>query len=87
MLAACMHMRKNMPVQIAEVYEMIHKGLKVPCFSDFSIRISNLGPSLGSRLLPINLALQIALEREGLRDQFNDKQGYDIMPTLSSPPL
>jgi len=75
--AVCTHIKKNMPIQVAGIYEMIHKGLKVPCFSDFSIRISNLGPYLGSRLLPINLALQIALEREGLRDLINDKQGCD----------
>ena len=73
--ATCMHIKKNMPDQVKEVYVMILKGLKVPCFSDFSIRISGMGPSLGGRLLPINLALRIALEREGLRDLINDRQG------------
>ena len=64
-LAVCAVMKEVMPRTVQEAAQAVKAGLPTPAFSDFSWRVAGIEPSLGGRLLPINRALQLALEREG----------------------
>ena len=63
-LAVCAVMKEVMPRTVQEAAQAVKAGLPTPAFSDFSWRVAGIEPSLGGRLLPINRALQLALERE-----------------------
>jgi Fe-S-cluster containining protein len=68
-LVACTCQKKAIPFAVAAAQEAISRGLPAPSFIDFSLRIAALEPSLGSRQMPINQALGLALERAGLMIQ------------------
>lgn len=65
-LAACAVMKEVMPRRVQEAAQSVKTGLPTPVFTDFTRRVAGIEPSLDGRFLPINRALQLALEREGL---------------------
>jgi len=73
-LALCTVMKKVIPRAAQDAAHAVERGLAAPAFTDFARRVAGLEPFLGGRLLPINRALQFALEREGFARQF-DKGG------------
>jgi Fe-S-cluster containining protein len=46
----------------AKASEDVSRGLSVPCYNDFFMRIALLSPALGFKMLPINTAFKEAIE-------------------------
>ena len=65
-LAACAVHKHQAADTIAMAQVSIASGLPVPLFADWQTRIANLDPHWGHQRLPINQALQIALEKLSL---------------------
>jgi Fe-S-cluster containining protein len=68
-LVACGRQKKEKPFAIKTTQEVISGRISVPSFDYSSLQITTLEPSLGRQRLPINQALQLALERYGLTIQ------------------
>ncbi|HVO82897.1 MAG TPA: YkgJ family cysteine cluster protein [Syntrophobacteria bacterium] len=65
-LAVCAVMKQVMPHAARDAVYAVERGLSAPRFIEFAHLVAGLEPALGERLLPINRALRMALEREGL---------------------
>jgi len=63
--AFCGRQREWAPALVAAAEDALHKGLKAPDYTNFSIRLS----ALDSKHIPINRAIHMAVERYGLRIQ------------------
>lgn len=80
-LAACKELKGSDPATIAIVSDFIASGGRIPVFCSYYSTLAGIDPALGSRMLPINLALKNALEtvyfhfpyRENLRSQRSSK--------------
>lgn len=70
-LAACRVMKKAVPDTIERAEQAISRGLAVPILSACSVPLAALEPALGAPLVPINQALQQAIQRLGLRGSFD----------------
>jgi Fe-S-cluster containining protein len=68
-LVTCGRQKKEKPFAIKAVQEAISGRISAPSFDYSSLQIATLEPSLGRQRLPINQALQLALERYGLTIQ------------------
>lgn len=68
-LAVCTVMKKVIPRAAQDAACAVGRGLAAPTFTDFAHQVAGLEPFLGGRALPINHALRLALEREGLARQ------------------
>jgi uncharacterized protein len=73
-VATCFRIRKANSLLCAEVQKRLDHGLPIPVMSDFVRRIEFLDMDLGVKLLPINQALQKALERVALAFQITQRQ-------------
>ncbi len=61
----CKIIKKEYPEKHQKAKELIEKGFKPSSMTDFSIRVSGISPDLGKKMLPINKAAKIALEKIG----------------------
>lgn len=61
-LATCKIIREGQAEQYKTVSEAIAKGLYVPVFTDYYMQLNQIDYQLGSKLLPVNRALKMALE-------------------------
>jgi len=68
-LVTCGRQKKEEPFAIKAAQEAISGRISAPSFDYSSLQIATLEPSLGRQRLPINQALQLALERYGLTIQ------------------
>jgi Fe-S-cluster containining protein len=74
-LLTCRRQKEQIPVLVKKAQEAISRGMAVPSFNYFFLQIVALEPSLGRHRLPINQALQFALERYGLTVQLMEANG------------
>jgi uncharacterized protein len=65
-LGACRYHKEIMPELIQKVKESIAEGMSAPSFSDIAFQLSNIEPYLSNQRMPINQALQVAIQRIGL---------------------
>lgn len=65
-LAACARHKTACPSAVDRARAAIAAGVPVPTFADFATQVAALDPSWGGDRLPINEALQVAIERVGL---------------------
>ncbi|WP_035667680.1 YkgJ family cysteine cluster protein [Flavobacterium sp. 83] len=61
-LATCKIIKEEQQQNFKDTEEAISKGLYVPNFSDYYMRLSQIDNRLATTLLPINEALKIAIE-------------------------
>ncbi|MGA8180193.1 MAG: hypothetical protein WB792_09045 [Desulfobacterales bacterium] len=63
-LAVCKHLKKTAPDSVSAAMAV---EAEAPCFTWYGTQISGLDPVLGTKMLPINMALRHAIERTGLQ--------------------
>jgi Fe-S-cluster containining protein len=63
-LAVCKHLKHTAPDDAAAA---MARATEAPCFTWYGTQIYGLDPVLGSKILPINMALRHAIERMGLQ--------------------
>lgn len=61
-LATCKIIREGQAEQYRTVSEAIAKGLYVPVFTDYYMQLNQIDYQLGTKMLPVNKALKVALE-------------------------
>lgn len=61
-LATCKIIKEGQKEKYDEVVSAISQGLKVPIFTDYYMRLSQIDVKLGNIILPINEALKMAIE-------------------------
>jgi Fe-S-cluster containining protein len=66
-LAVCRHIKQTDPHSAAAAIKLAEEA---PSFIHFSTQVYALNPALGTRLMPINMALRQAIERTGLNILF-----------------
>jgi Fe-S-cluster containining protein len=71
-LMTCRRQKKENPSSVKVAQEVISSGMSIPSFDYFFFQIATLEHSLGRHWLPINQALQLAIERYGLTVQHTD---------------
>jgi Fe-S-cluster containining protein len=81
-LVACAREKEIMPLAVVRAQEGFAAGAQAPNFTDYSLQIRGLEP--GGSLMPVNLAVQLALEREGLRRRLDEERADDVTPV---PPI
>jgi Fe-S-cluster containining protein len=64
--APCVRQKEMVPLAVERALMAVLTGQAVPGFANFSLQIVGLEPALGTRPLPINRAVELALERYGL---------------------
>jgi uncharacterized protein len=74
-LMTCRRQKKENPFSVKAAQEAISSGMSVPSFDYFFFPIATFEHSLGRHRLPINQALQLALERYGLTIQLMEANG------------
>jgi uncharacterized protein len=63
-LAVCKHLKQTAPDDVAAARAL---EVEAPCFTWYGTQICGIDPVLGTKILPINIALQYAIERMGLQ--------------------
>ncbi len=76
-LAVCKHLKHTAPDDVARAMAL---ATGAPCFTWYGTQIYGLDPVLGSKILPINMALRHAIQRMGLQMHL----AYDEMLGSSS---
>lgn len=61
-LAFCKIHKRTQPEVVEFTKKKIGEGMSVPMYRDWSLKISQLRPDLGTELLPLNLAVRKAIE-------------------------
>jgi len=61
-LATCKIIKEGQSEQYSSVSEAIQKGLYVPIFTDYYMKLSQIDFLLGNKIVPINKALILAIE-------------------------
>lgn len=61
-LATCKIIKEGQAENYKSTVEAISKGLYVPIFTDYYMQLNQIDYQLGSKILPINKALKMALE-------------------------
>lgn len=61
-LATCKIIKEGQAEKYETINESINQGLKVPIFTEYYMRLSQIDFRLGNRILPVNQALKLALE-------------------------
>jgi Fe-S-cluster containining protein len=74
-LVTCRRQKKENSFSVKTAQEVISSGMSVPSFDYFFLQIATLEHSLGRQQLPINQALQFALDRYGLTIQLMEANG------------
>jgi Fe-S-cluster containining protein len=75
-LAACKCLKAAAPLAVEAAG--VHAE-KAPCFSDVGAILYAIDPAAGSRLMPINGALQQAVQRTGLQMQMRHKENLGVI--------
>ncbi len=65
-LATCVKHKQVFPDDVTMAHVAIANGFPVPLFADWQARIANIDPHWGYQRMPINQALQVAIERVSL---------------------
>jgi hypothetical protein len=65
-LAACARHKQQFPDDVAMAQVAMANGVTVPHFADWQTQVANIDPHWGYQQMPINQALQIAIERVSL---------------------
>ena len=63
-LIICEHQKKTFPETAAQARQSVAQGLHVPGIAEYHLRL--FGLSSDNRLMPINMAIRVALEKFGL---------------------
>jgi Fe-S-cluster containining protein len=73
-LAVCKHLKQTAPNDIAAAMAL---EAEAPCFTWYGTQICGIDPVLGTKILPINMALRHAIERVGLQIHlaYNERLG------------
>jgi len=74
-LMTCRRQKKENSFSVKVAQEAILSGISAPSFGYFFLQIATLQHSLGRQRLPINQALQLALERYGVTIQLMEVNG------------
>jgi Fe-S-cluster containining protein len=74
-LLTCRRQKEEIPVLVKGAQEAISRGMAVPSFDYFFLKMVVLEPPLGRQRVPINRALHLALERYGLMVQLMEANG------------
>jgi len=61
-LATCKIIKESQLQNFLETEEAIRKGLYVPIFTDYYMKLSQIDYQLGTKMLPINKAIIVAIE-------------------------
>jgi len=61
-LATCKIIKEGQSEKFEAISESISKGLKVPIFTEYYMRLNQIDFRLGNMILPVNKALKVALE-------------------------
>jgi Fe-S-cluster containining protein len=61
-IATCTIIKEGQSEEFLKTSQAISNGLKIPVFSDYYIQLSNIDFTLGKIMLPVNLALKMAIE-------------------------
>jgi Fe-S-cluster containining protein len=75
-LVTCRRQKEQIPVLVKGAQEAISRGMAVPSFDYFFLKMVALEPSLGRQRVPINRALHLALGRYGLTVQLMEANGW-----------
>ena len=73
-LAVCKHLKHTAPDDVAAAMALESEA---PCFTWYGTQICGIDPVLGTKILPINMALRYAIERMGLQIHlgYNERLG------------
>ena len=66
-LVTCAVIKERLAQKVKETQQRLDQGLDVPLMSLYAQKVYNIDPHFGRELLPINRAVQMALERIGLK--------------------
>lgn len=72
-LATCVRHKQMAADAVERAQAAITDGLTAPNFAELCQQVANLDPYLGTQRLPINQALQVAIERVGLQLQMQEQ--------------
>lgn len=61
-LATCKIIKDNQSILVNNSENLIHEGLSVPVFTNYYMRLSQIDFHLGNKIVPINIALKLAIE-------------------------
>jgi Fe-S-cluster containining protein len=61
-LATCKIIKEGQAEKYETINASINQGLKVPIFTEYYMRLSQIDFRLGNRIMPVNQALKLALE-------------------------
>ncbi|MEW6072984.1 MAG: YkgJ family cysteine cluster protein [Planctomycetota bacterium] len=74
-LVACAVHREERPGETARAASLVAEGFPAAVFADEHVAIAAVHPTLGTELLPINVALARALEALALEERLRAEQG------------
>jgi Fe-S-cluster containining protein len=86
-LVTCRRQKEQELVLVRAVQDAISKGMSVSSFDYFFLQVETLQHSLAKQRLPINQALQFALERYGLTMQLLEENGTRVRKKDKGPVL
>jgi hypothetical protein len=86
-LVTCRRQKEQELVLVRAVQDAISKGMSVSSFDYFFLQVKTLQHSLAKQRLPINQALQFALERYGLTMQLLEENGTRVRKKDKGPVL
>jgi len=64
-LITCKIIKADQGEVCSRAQEQLHQGLAAPLLSLYSLRVADIDPASGRKLLPINQAISLALEKVG----------------------
>ena len=67
---SCRIIKQTYPADYQKAKELIEKGFHPSNMTDFMIRVVAMGSDLGRKMLPINVAARVAIEKVGLYSCF-----------------
>lgn len=73
-LVTCRNIKSDQPKEYERAQRMIDENYPVPVMADYAREISRIDPAEGVKMMPINTALRIALEKVGLRRKMASKE-------------
>lgn len=63
---SCKTIKKSYPKAYEKAQQLIEEGFHPSSITDFSIRVLSMGSNLGRKIVPINTAAKVAIEKIGL---------------------
>lgn len=65
-IATCRKVKEAMPEIYQKANEDIRRGLRIPVFANYYMKLASIDPAVGQKMLPINEAIRKALETVAL---------------------